>query len=272
MRSLADILGLSTGTVVSLVGGGGKTSLTLALAVAAMEMGVTALVTTTTHMYEPTARDVPPLRDDLPGSTRPEVVVLEAATLDSAFSLLDSVLRRPQEGKIVALGREPRHIAGKLSGVPVEWVDEIVRRYPRAMVVVEADGAARRPFKAPAEHEPVIPVSSDIVLAVVGIDVLGQPLEDSHVHRPEKVTCLTGAPRGTLVDEGIIARVLWHADGSAKGRPASSHLVPVLNKIDDASQQEAARRVARRLLEEGAPMVALTSCLKWPVVVGVVRP
>ncbi|MGH7339180.1 MAG: hypothetical protein ACREKH_01690, partial [Candidatus Rokuibacteriota bacterium] len=41
----------------------------------------------------------------------------------------------------------------RLRGVPPEWVDAAAAAGLR--VIVQADGSGRRPFKAPADHEPV---------------------------------------------------------------------------------------------------------------------
>ena len=52
------------------------------------------------------------------------------------------------------------------------------------------------PFKAPAEYEPVIPASTDLVVAVVGLSVIGQALSEEFVHRPERVAVSGGMPIG----------------------------------------------------------------------------
>ena len=59
-------------------------------------------------------------------------------------------------------------------------------------VLVEADGAARRPLKAHAPHEPVIPAEANQTICVVGASGFGQPIADA-AHRPERYAALAGA-------------------------------------------------------------------------------
>ena len=147
----------------------------------------------------------------------------------------------------------------------------MARLFPRLMVLVEADGAAGRPLKAPADHEPVIPSSSRLVLAVAGIDALGQPLDARCVHRPERVARLSGLGLGESVTPRSIASALWHPEGCGRGRSPGAHLVPVINKVDSAEWRDGGRRVARELVAMGAPTVLLTCCLGWPGLVEVIH-
>ena len=47
-----------------------------------------------------------------------------------------------------------------------------------------------RPVKAPAAHEPVIPLEATLVVPVVGLDALEGPI-DEVAHRPELVRRIT---------------------------------------------------------------------------------
>ena len=58
-------------------------------------------------------------------------------------------------------------------------------------IVVEADGARRRPFTAPAPWEPPIPSASTQVVACIGADALGYVIAD-RVHRPLRVAAAAG--------------------------------------------------------------------------------
>lgn len=64
-----------------------------------------------------------------------------------------------------------------LAGIPPEMVDQFAAQAEFSYVVVEADGSAHKPFKAPLEYEPVVPCSTTLLIAVVGVDALGQPLQ-----------------------------------------------------------------------------------------------
>ena len=137
----------------------------------------------------------------------------------------------------------------KVQGVTPELLDRVAAHPAVDAVIAEADGSRRLPFKAPAAHEPVIPTSATLVVPVVGIDVLGQPLDADHVHRPELVAALTGAALGDSVTPAMIAAVLAHPQGGAQGIPATARLVPFLNKAEDEACLAAAREIARLLLQ-----------------------
>jgi molybdenum cofactor cytidylyltransferase len=109
-----------------------------------------------------------------------------------------------------------------------------------------------RPFKAPAGHEPVIPPETTLVAIVVGADILGKPLDADHVHRPELVAALCGAPVGTPITPEMVARVLAHPEGGRKGVPAGSRVVVLINKVESLPDRAAARETAEWLLRDGS--------------------
>jgi probable selenium-dependent hydroxylase accessory protein YqeC len=109
-----------------------------------------------------------------------------------------------------------------------------------------------RPFKAPAGHEPVIPGETTLVVPVVGADVLGQRLDDEHVHRPELVAALSGASVGAAITPEIVARVLAHPSGGRKGVPAHARVVVMINKVDRLADRAPVHETADRLLREPA--------------------
>ena len=109
-----------------------------------------------------------------------------------------------------------------------------------------------RPFKAPAAHEPVIPVETTLVVPVVGADVFGRPLDAEHVHRPELVSALSGAPLGAPITPEIVAAVLAHPDGGRKNVPAGARVVVLINKVETLPDRKPARDTAERLLREPA--------------------
>ena len=139
----------------------------------------------------------------------------------------------------------------KVEGVPPEIVDRLaaagLAKLPEApVIIVEADGSRRLPFKAPAEHEPVVPGSTTILVPAHGLDVLGQPLDQEHVHRPQLISAIAGIAEGEPVTPEVVARVLSHPRGGAKGLPSGARLVPFLNKADLALA--GGREIARLLL------------------------
>lgn len=211
--------------VVTLVGGGGKTSLMYALARQARDSGRTVIVTTSTHiMPHPGIY----LTDD------PDPAELAAHV---------------QEHGIITLGTMSR--ADKLSGVgEIEACKQAAD-----VVLIEGDGAKLRPLKVPAAHEPVIPPGTDAVVAVAGVDSVGQPIRDI-CHRIEQVCALLDKSPNAVVEEEDVVRILSSPRGSRKSVSPQMSFRCVLNKAD--VNPDAARRIASRLYWLGI-QTAITS-------------
>ena len=97
---------------------------------------------------------------------------------------------------------------GKLDGVPPEWVPTLRDLPWVGAVLVEADGAARLPLKAPAAWEPVIPACTSLTIVVAGLDAQDAPLDADHVHRPELLAALLGLEIGRPVPSGRLCEAL----------------------------------------------------------------
>jgi probable selenium-dependent hydroxylase accessory protein YqeC len=127
---------------------------------------------------------------------------------------------------------------------------------------VKADGARNREFKAPGEHEPQLPSSATSVVALASVQVVGKPLTDEHVHRPELVADLADLAVGDTVEPVHVARVLASEQGGRKDVPPSARVVPTLNKVDDGEWESVAREIANAIHDRcSVPFVALT-CLR----------
>jgi molybdenum cofactor cytidylyltransferase len=169
--------------------------------------------------------------------------------LDDEASLFAALPAMLAEHRHVLAGGRINPDREKVEGVPREIVDRIARDRLADVIIVEADGSRRLPFKAPAAHEPVVPVSTTILAPLVGLDILGQPLDTAHVHRPELVAALAGATASERITPELIAQVLVHPQGGAKGLPRHARFAPILNKADLLDVHSEACELARQLLE-----------------------
>jgi probable selenium-dependent hydroxylase accessory protein YqeC len=116
-------------------------------------------------------------------------------------------------------------------------------------IIVEADGAAGRPLKAPAAHEPVIPDCTQRLIGMVGLNAVGRPLSDRLVFRPELFGRLTGIQQGSIISEAAIADVLTCENGLFRGLSRRVTRIAFLNQADVKGNFTAGRRVARILAE-----------------------
>jgi molybdenum cofactor cytidylyltransferase len=145
----------------------------------------------------------------------------------------------------------------RATGVPPELPAEMLACSGVDWVVIEADGSRMLPVKAPAAHEPVVPNETSLLVVVVGVDALSGPIREVS-HRPERVSTITGlTPEETLTPEAL-ATLLTSSQGGLKDAPQAARVAMLINKVESASQLEAARRVARCVLREpGVERVAI---------------
>lgn len=222
--------------IISLVGGGGKTTLLFGLGneLAGKREGI--LLTTTTKIWEP--------------DPSPSFALILSRDL--------SVLKRRIADNIghysYLVVAEDRLDNGKLEGIDPRWVDELHQLPGVSTIIVEADGAAGRSLKAPRDGEPVIPQSTSLLIPMVGLDILGCPLTEPFVFRSEMASRLLSLPIGSPVTDEIIGRLLQEI---IKKRPKTARVIPFINKVDHPDWLEEARALAKRLMETGSPDITL---------------
>lgn len=118
-----------------------------------------------------------------------------------------------------------------------------------AALIVEADGARGRPLKAPAEHEPLVPSFTNIVVPVVGAAGIGQPLNETWVHRPGRVAAVADLRLGEPVSPEAVVRLLRSPEGGLKGVPSGAEVRVLVNQAK-AEALDAAERLARGVLDD----------------------
>ncbi len=249
--TLTDALGVTPGDVVAFIGGGGKTTAMYRVAEEMAARGLKVIVTTTTKIFAPDRADIPLILAH--GSENDLAHVLLAA-----FSLARVV--------VVAAGELPND---KLEGLRPGAIPA-VRKIPGVgAVLVEADGSARKPFKAPAPHEPVIPEATTLLVVVVGADVLGAPLTGDLVHRPELAAQQGGIALGDALTPQVVARILL-GPANLGGKPAGARLAALIARAGTPVVRESVHRLASLLLAGGASPVVVAELVADPQFVAVV--
>lgn len=227
LSELADLVAGSKGDapcVVSLVGGGGKTSAMFALGRLFAGRGLRVLVATTTRILDPNTASV---REGLGFG---KVIVLD----DPASREGREIIRGSGSPLVLGAGRDDR----KLRGVDPAAIDALAELFD--LVLVEADGSRGLPIKAPASHEPVVPSSSALVIGVVGLEAIGKPMDERVVHRPELFGPLVGCAPGERIAAVHVARLASASEGLFKATPVAAHRVVLLNKADLVAPEIAA--------------------------------
>ncbi len=222
--------------VLSLVGGGGKTSIMFHLARQLAAVGKKVLTTTTTKIFYPTAE-------------QSESVLVNAAP----EAILSQVSSCHPAGHITAAS-ELLADGSKLKGFSSEGISIFAEAGLFDWILVEADGSARRPLKAPEEHEPVIPANSTVLVAVAGLEVLDRPLSEEIVFRSSLAGVLMGISAGESITESALVNLFNHPLGAFKGAPDQARRFLFLNKADDLKRREAATRIATLLRQNPLPV------------------
>lgn len=189
------------------------------------------ITTTTTKIYPPTPEESPRL---LLGG--PEV-----------FSSIEEDLIH--YGHITwAAGRSAEN---KLLGSSLPDLSHLWARGWADYLIVEADGSARRPVKAPNETEPVVPLESTCFISIFGLSALGQPLNSDWAFRPEIINRLTGILPGTPLTAEGLANLATHPLGGLKGWKPGMRASVFLNQIDSQSDAQSIRHLAESILRKG---------------------
>ena len=205
---LARALDIRPG-VTAVIGGGGKTTLLRVLGEELSGSGRRVVLCTTTKIFP------------FPG-------LLNLTGSDEA-----ELARALEETPLLCAGT-PVPGTGKLSApaIPMGRLAELAD-----YVLAEADGAAGRPMKAHAPHEPVIPAGADQVICVVGASGFGQPVSQA-AHRPELYARLAGIGPDTPITPAAAAAVL-----GLEGL----HSRVYVNQADTAGRLSAGRELQRLL-------------------------
>ena len=232
MGLLTEGLGVKAREVISLAGAGGKTTLMFRLAKELSTGGKRVVTTTTTKILEPAS-----------GET-------ESLFVNSDEGRIKDFLRGHLDQYAHITIAQERLESGKLKGVSSNLVDGLWHSLGIDAIIIEADGAAGRPVKAPRENEPVIPSSTTLVVAMLGIDGMEKELNEKNVFQPERVSKLTGVSTGERLTDEAIGLLITHPEGVFKGAPSSSRVVAFLNKVDIPNGVAKAKSIAQKILEK----------------------
>ena len=211
--SFTRAFGLGKGGVVCIVGAGGKTSLLFQLAAEAKYLGLRTLVSTTTKMF-------------IPDSSECDEVDLTGAGFSGDFPAIPGV-----------------YVAGRpVSSVKMKGLAEdiLLKSVPHFdLVLLEADGAAKKPLKGWLETEPVIPSYTTHTIGVVDIQTIGKTVSEDLVHRLDCFYLLTGAKVGDVVTLAHVSQIITEAKGLFFH--ASGKQIVYVNKVESDENKENAK-------------------------------
>jgi probable selenium-dependent hydroxylase accessory protein YqeC len=237
---ISEALNLKEKAFISLVGAGGKSTLFSRLAEELLLKNKRVILTTTTKMFS--WQLIPLIKKGRLIEEHNEEIIQES--IKKYFSLERkrgrlAVIEKKMEDK----GEE------KVSGPPPEWLDKWWGEDLVDFILIEADGGAGRPVKAPAPHEPVIPLSTTDLIGVIGIDALGLSLQEENVFRSEIFSQLTGLKLGEKIGIEALTLLICHPEGLFKGAPPGCRRHFFINKTEDSKGLKMAEELAFQVLK-----------------------
>lgn len=220
-----DTLGVGKGDAVAIVGSGGKATLMYRLAREAVARGYAVITTSTTHLHPPTSNQTGGL-------------YVTEETPDWA-ALLPRELETRRH--LTVLGARPR--PDKLKGLNADELKTLREGCAPDMLLMKADGARTRLFKAPGDHEPVVPAGTTRGVIVASLKSVGLLLNERQVHRPERVGMLTGLGQDEPVTPEVIAGVVSHPESYLRAFPKSVPLSLYLSCAGEEGRRELVHRI-----------------------------
>lgn len=224
IKNIMEAFDVKLGSIITAVGGGGKTTLLKVLAQELIAENVPIIITTTTKIFPPENH--------------------EDLFLINQFSreyIKERLLERPVKNGFIYLGKEIND-EGKIIGFESYQVDLLKGLFP--FILVEGDGSLGKGLKAPRKDEPVIPAETDVLCPVIGLKVMGKPLTKEYVHRPELVSSITGLMKGDIITSETIAKVLCMSEGYYR---TGYKYMPVLNQADNLDDIRNGYSVAEKI-------------------------
>ncbi len=204
-------LRIDAGTRIAFVGGGGKTTAMFRSARQTEGMVLTAV---TAHLAS----------DEAGHADRHFIVCSPEDVSRAADQLADGV----------NLFTGPEVKSGRLGGLDKRAILSVKKIADERSLplLIEADGSRRLPAKAPDIHEPPIPEWVNHVAVVVGLSVVGKPLNEAAVFRAGIFSKLSGLPLEQPIQLADLRRVLLHPLGGLKNIPSAAEKSVLLNQWD----------------------------------------
>ncbi len=209
--------------LICFVGAGGKTTTMFKLAHELKKEGKCVLATTTTKIFYP---------------KKGQYDNLILTEIDKDYDI------ECKKNSITVMGRNIT-TDDKIQGLDIKTINELQKQHIFDYILVEGDGAKRKPIKAPSEHEPVVPPNSNKVVGIIGLDSLGTEINKHNVHREELFSKITNSKLGDIVDKKAIIRLIIHRDGLFKNVKSKSEKYLLLNKMENSHRKNAARDIKK---------------------------
>lgn len=206
--------------IISLVGGGGKSTTMKCLSEELAEKGFRVLVTTTTHIGAP---------------MNGQVCKAEHA---------EELLHVEWKENILTAGKPEGQKLKMIDGLDDPTIlEKLLQKID--FILIEADGAKMLPLKIPADYEPVFLPQTGLVIACVGLSCIGKRFGEICFRFAQKGGWLMRQADDVVTPEDI-ALILMDQRGSRKDLGGRYYKM-ILNQADGETERGYARRVIAAL-------------------------
>jgi probable selenium-dependent hydroxylase accessory protein YqeC len=239
LSTLLNLHHLTDEKLVAFTGSGGKTTLMYQISRALSAAGRRSICTTTTRIA-------------IPGPDESPRWMLLKDNYEECRSFWEDEHDSPHR---LTLGWELDETGTKLTGLPLDMVHRISAWKGLDTLLIEADGSRGKSLKGYRSGEPVLPREEHCTMVILGMDVLGKPIDAVHMHRPEIVKEHMAVPPGDMtVNARHLETMLFHPEGYL-AKAGSGRRILVLNKIENQEHYRSALELSHRVSSHGIPVV-----------------
>ena len=215
VKELIYYLGLHVGSVVSVVGSGGKTTLIDVLAKELAGRCRVCVAATTKMKY--------------PGEGLGPLVLKESL----------AAAKPPKAPGIYYIADELTG-TGKMHGFSQELADWALKHTD--ILLIEADGSHKLPLKGWSDDEPVVIKETQITIGIMPVYLLGEKIGEKNIHRFPIFSELTGAREGDVLTREHLIRAIISPKGLF-GK-AQGEKVLFFSQVSDEAMEDEANAIA----------------------------
>lgn len=219
--NIHDLFNIEKGSIISIVGSGGKTTLLFFLA-AELRRNYYVLVTTSAKILKPSVDQY-----------------------DFLFTNVESFTNSNLTNKnnITVISKSINEWNNKLIGIDDEDLEKLINYFD--VILIEADGSNKLPLKGWKNHEPPVLKKSNKTIGVIPVSVLGRNIDNSFIYGYEEFKKLAG--NATHVNEETIKNICISKNGIFKNSTGEKYLF--INQADTKYDVDKSVKLAKYLHE-----------------------
>ena len=213
-----NISEITSPKLISVSGGGGKTSFLYNYAKTFNNSSKKLLITSTTKMYYPTNYES----------------IFDEIIISSDINELISV----GNAKIIFAMQSEDKEKNKLIGFDKSLLETLFMKNIYDTIVSESDGARSKSIKAYSHYEPVHPSNATDIVGVIGLSSYKKIINADYVHRVDNFTEITNTKIGEVINIDVFVSLINSNVGLFKSSPKNARKHLLINQCDTIDDLE----------------------------------